>query len=192
MFGLFKSKKKEITVKDLVLKSDTAKYKGLVRRLNQSDKVIILYYFEDTKEELENYLDTQSIQYTTTNSFAAKVWIMKANSILQKSDVNNRDLLFIEHHPSFKKEKEITDHIMNNLSVNEVTFFVSLEDELLKFFGSDRISDMMEKMGFKDDDALEHTMISKSIERTQMKMDESVLMPSDTRNSKDWFTMNLK
>lgn len=50
-------------------------------------------------------------------------------------------------------------------------FFLSLEDDLLRVFGSDRISGIMDKLGMEDDEAIEHKMISKAIENAQRKVE---------------------
>ena len=50
-------------------------------------------------------------------------------------------------------------------------FFLSLEDDLLRIFGSDRISTIMDKLGMEEDEPIEHTMISKAIENAQRKVE---------------------
>jgi len=52
-------------------------------------------------------------------------------------------------------------------------FFVSLEDELMRLFGSERIASLMDKMGHKEGEVLQHSMISRSIERAQKKVEEN-------------------
>jgi preprotein translocase subunit SecA len=52
-------------------------------------------------------------------------------------------------------------------------FFVSLEDDLMRLFGSDKLSGWMDKLGHKDGDVIQHSMISKSIERAQKKVEEN-------------------
>src|SRR5690606_3341687 len=52
-------------------------------------------------------------------------------------------------------------------------FFVSLEDDLMRLFGSERIASMMDKLGHKDGEVLQHSMITKSIERAQKKVEEN-------------------
>lgn len=190
MFGFFK-KKIEIEIKDLVWKTDVFKYQSLAKSAKQLDKLIVVYYFEDTKKELESVFDTANITYTDTNSFAAKVWLMQANNLLHKLSVDDRIVIFAEHHPSFIKEKEVLDYLLEKLNVRAIKFYISLEDELLKHFGSERIVQMLEKMGFKDDEMIEHNMISRSIQNAQKKIDEQVQLPSNTRNSRDWFKLNV-
>lgn len=52
-------------------------------------------------------------------------------------------------------------------------FFVSLEDDLMRLFGSERIASLMDKMGHKEGEVLQHGMITKSIERAQKKVEEN-------------------
>ena len=52
-------------------------------------------------------------------------------------------------------------------------FFVSLEDELMRLFSSDRIAGVMDRLGFKEGEMIEHKMISNSIERAQKKVEEN-------------------
>jgi len=52
-------------------------------------------------------------------------------------------------------------------------FFVSLEDNLMRLFGSDRIAKIMDTMGLKDGEVIQHSMVSKSIERAQKKVEEN-------------------
>src|SRR5450756_3083662 len=52
-------------------------------------------------------------------------------------------------------------------------FFLSLEDDLLRLFGSDRIAGIMERMGLQEGEVIQHSMITKSIERAQKKVEEN-------------------
>jgi preprotein translocase subunit SecA len=52
-------------------------------------------------------------------------------------------------------------------------FFVSLEDDLMRMFGSDRIAKIMDRMGIKDGEVIQHSMITNSIERAQKKVEEN-------------------
>jgi len=52
-------------------------------------------------------------------------------------------------------------------------FFVSLEDDLMRLFGSDRIAGLMDRLGLKEGEVIQHSMITKSIERAQRKVEEN-------------------
>ncbi|HEX7847427.1 MAG TPA: SEC-C metal-binding domain-containing protein, partial [Chitinophagaceae bacterium] len=53
------------------------------------------------------------------------------------------------------------------------SFFVSLEDDLMRMFGSERIASLMDKLGYKEGDVIQHSMISNSIQRAQKKVEEN-------------------
>ena len=48
-------------------------------------------------------------------------------------------------------------------------FYVSLEDNLMRLFGSDRVAKVMDKMGLEEGEVIQHSMMTKSIERAQKK-----------------------
>ena len=52
-------------------------------------------------------------------------------------------------------------------------FFASLEDNLMRLFGSERIASLMDRMGLKEGEVIQHSMITKSIERAQKKVEEN-------------------
>jgi|JI61114BRNA_FD_contig_51_3391873_length_744_multi_2_in_0_out_0_1 hypothetical protein len=193
MFGLFKSKKKEISTKDFIWKNDEVKYNALIKHLKEQEKSVLIYYFEDTKNAIEEILTAASVNYSNeANSFATKVWLMNATALLHKSDIGNRTVIFAEHHPSFARENEIKEYLSDKLGIQEITFYTSFDDKLLQLFGSERILQLLEKMGFKDDEVIEHNMISTSIERAQKRIDEKLsIHNNNTRQRKDWFDLNL-
>ena len=55
----------------------------------------------------------------------------------------------------------------------KAVFFVSMEDDLMRMFGSDRLAGLMDRMGFQEGEMIEHKMISDSIERAQKKVEEN-------------------
>jgi hypothetical protein len=193
MFGLFKSPEKEIITKDFIWKNEAVKYKALVKHLKQQEKSVLVYYFEDTKNTVEEVLNGAAINFSTeANSFVTKVWLISAHTLLHKSDMGNRTVFFAEHHPSYSREHEIKQHLLDKLGIQEILFYTSFEDKLLQLFGSERILQLLEKMGLKDDEVIEHTMISTSIERAQKRIDENISFHNNnTRQRKDWFEINL-
>src|SRR6185295_16906928 len=52
-------------------------------------------------------------------------------------------------------------------------FYVSLEDDLMRLFGSDRIAKLMDRFGYKEGEVIQHSMVTKSIERAQKKVEEN-------------------
>ena len=52
-------------------------------------------------------------------------------------------------------------------------FYVSLEDNLMRLFGSDRVAKVMDRMGLEEGEVIQHSMMTKSIERAQKKVEEN-------------------
>jgi len=78
-----------------------------------------------------------------------------------------------ERHESRRVDRQLRGRAGRQGDPGTTQFFVSLEDELMRLFGSERIASMMDKMGHKEGEVLQHGMISKSIERAQKKVEEN-------------------
>ena len=78
-----------------------------------------------------------------------------------------------ERHESRRVDRQLRGRAGRQGDPGSSVFFVSLEDDLMRLFGSERISGMMDRMGFKEGEVIEHSMISKSIERAQKKVEEN-------------------
>ncbi len=78
-----------------------------------------------------------------------------------------------ERHESRRVDRQLRGRSGRQGDPGSSVFYVSLEDKLMRLFGSDRISNIMDKMGFKDGERIESSMISKSIERAQKKVEEN-------------------
>jgi len=78
-----------------------------------------------------------------------------------------------ERHESRRVDRQLRGRAGRQGDPGTSQFFVSLEDDLMRLFGSERIAGLMDKMGHKDGEVLQHSMISKSIERAQRKVEEN-------------------
>lgn len=78
-----------------------------------------------------------------------------------------------ERHESRRVDRQLRGRAGRQGDPGSSVFFVSLEDNLMRLFASDRIAGLMDRLGFKEDDLLEHKMISNSIERAQKKVEEN-------------------
>ncbi|HHT22639.1 MAG TPA: preprotein translocase subunit SecA [Bacteroidales bacterium] len=78
-----------------------------------------------------------------------------------------------ERHESRRVDRQLRGRAGRQGDPGSSVFFVSLEDDLMRLFGSDRIAGMMDKIGFKEGEVIEHKMISNSIERAQKKVEEN-------------------
>ena len=78
-----------------------------------------------------------------------------------------------ERHESRRVDRQLRGRAGRQGDPGSSVFFVSLEDKLMRLFASERIASVMDRMGFKEGEMIEHPMISKSIERAQKKVEEN-------------------
>jgi preprotein translocase subunit SecA len=78
-----------------------------------------------------------------------------------------------ERHESRRVDRQLRGRAGRQGDPGTSQFFVSLEDDLMRLFGSDRIARLMDRMGHTEGDMIQHSMISKSIERAQKKVEEN-------------------
>ena len=78
-----------------------------------------------------------------------------------------------ERHESRRVDRQLRGRAGRQGDVGSSLFYVSLEDNLMRLFGSERISKLMDRFGFEEGEVIEHSMISKSIERAQKKVEEN-------------------
>lgn len=78
-----------------------------------------------------------------------------------------------ERHDSRRVDRQLRGRAGRQGDPGSSQFFVSLEDNLMRLFGSDRIAKMMDRMGLEEGEVIQHSMITKSIERAQKKVEEN-------------------
>ena len=78
-----------------------------------------------------------------------------------------------ERHDSRRVDRQLRGRSGRQGDPGSSQFYVALDDNLMRLFGSERIAKMMDKMGLKDGEVIQHSMISKSIERAQKKVEEN-------------------
>ena len=78
-----------------------------------------------------------------------------------------------ERHESRRVDRQLRGRAGRQGDAGSSQFYVSLEDDLMRLFGSDRIAGMMDRLGLKEGEMIQHSMITKSIERAQKKVEEN-------------------
>ncbi|HQV00821.1 MAG TPA: SEC-C metal-binding domain-containing protein, partial [Bacteroidia bacterium] len=78
-----------------------------------------------------------------------------------------------ERHESRRVDRQLRGRSGRQGDPGSSQFFVSLEDNLMRLFGSERIAKLMVRMGLEDGEVIQHSMITKSIERAQKKVEEN-------------------
>lgn len=78
-----------------------------------------------------------------------------------------------ERHDSRRVDRQLRGRAGRQGDVGSSQFYVALDDNLMRLFGSERIAKMMDRLGLKEGEVIQHSMISKSIERAQKKVEEN-------------------
>ncbi len=78
-----------------------------------------------------------------------------------------------ERHESRRVDRQLRGRAGRQGDPGSSQFFVSLEDDLMRLFGSERIAGIMDRLGLKDGEMIQHQMITRSIERAQKKVEEN-------------------
>ncbi len=78
-----------------------------------------------------------------------------------------------ERHDSRRVDRQLRGRAGRQGDVGSTQFYVALDDNLMRIFGSERIAKMMDRMGLKEGEVIQHSMITKSIERAQKKVEEN-------------------
>src|SRR5690606_24535893 len=76
-------------------------------------------------------------------------------------------------HESRRVDRQLRGRAGRQGDPGSSNFFVSLEDDLMRMFGLERIASLMDRMGYKEGEVIQHSMITKSIERAQKKVEEN-------------------
>jgi len=88
-------------------------------------------------------------------------------------DAGGLAIMGTERHESRRVDRQLRGRAGRQGDPGSSQFFVSLEDDLMRLFGSDRIAKMMDRLGLKEGEVIQHSMITKSIERAQTKVEEN-------------------
>jgi preprotein translocase subunit SecA len=88
-------------------------------------------------------------------------------------DAGGLAIIGTERHESRRVDRQLRGRAGRQGDPGTSQFYVSLEDDLMRMFGSERIAGLMDKLGYKEGDVIQHSMITKSIERAQKKVEEN-------------------
>src|SRR5450432_2807916 len=88
-------------------------------------------------------------------------------------DAGGLAIIGTERHESRRVDRQLRGRSGRQGDPDTTQFYSSLEDDLMRMFGSERIASLMDKMGYKEGEVIQHSMVTKSIERAQKKVEEN-------------------
>jgi hypothetical protein len=97
-------------------------------------------------------------------------------------------VVFAEHYPLPQKEQAL----FKTLDLKEIPVLSSLDEPLFMHFGGESLTDMMKKLGMKEDEVIGHAMITSSIRNAQQKLEKKVRIEKLTNSAGEWFALNLQ
>ena len=184
---------------DRVYKTKREKYKAVIEEIemyvNQGRPVLVGTTSVEISEMLSKMLSLRKIEHNVLNAklhqreadIVAKagqksIVTIATNMAGRGTDIKLSDevkaagglaIIGTERHESRRVDRQLRGRAGRQGDVGSSVFFVSLEDDLMRLFSSDRIASVMDKLGFKEGEMIEHKMISNSIERAQKKVEEN-------------------
>ena len=113
----------------------------------------------------------QSSTVTIATNMAGRGTDIKLSK--EVKDAGGLAIIGTERHESRRVDRQLRGRAGRQGDPGSSVFFVSLEDDLRRLFASEKIANLMDKLGFKEGEVLEHSMLSKSVERAQKKVEEN-------------------
>jgi len=108
---------------------------------------------------------------TIATNMAGRGTDIKLSEIVKKS--GGLAIIGTERHDSRRVDRQLRGRSGRQGDPGSSQFFVSLEDNLMRLFGSERVAKVMDRMGLEDGEVIQHSMMTKSIERAQKKVEEN-------------------
>lgn len=184
---------------DLVYKTKREKYKAIIEEVtrlrNEGRPVLVGTTSVEVSELLSRMLRQQQIPHNVLN---AKQHAREAQIVAEAGlagnitiatnmagrgtdiklgagvkDAGGLAILGTERHESRRVDRQLRGRAGRQGDPGSSQFFVSLEDDLMRMFGSERIAKVMDFAGYKEGEVIQHSMITKSIERAQKKVEEN-------------------
>ena len=184
---------------DLIYKTKKAKYDAVINKVveltNAGRPVLVGTTDVETSELLSRMLRMRGIQHQVLNAkqHAREAEVVKhagepstvtiaTNMAGRGTDIKLTDevkaagglaIIGTERHDSRRVDRQLRGRSGRQGDPGSSIFYVSLEDKLMRLFGSERIAALVDKMGMEEHEALEASMLSSSIERAQKKVEEN-------------------
>ena len=154
MFSLFGNKSK-IKPVDRIALTKKAKWENCLGLSTENTNIIFIAWFDETFNEFNDFVRETSLKKPEV-ILAKEVQFMRAQ---------NAAFIFLEHYPLYSK-----DHtLFEKLQLEEVIIYTSLDEPLLLQAGSEKIRSIMHSLGMKENEVLEHKLISAAIKNLQQK-----------------------
>ena len=184
---------------DLIYKTKREKYNAVIEKVsefsNEGRPVLIGTTSVEISELLSKMLNIRKVKHNVLN---AKMHKKEADIVAEAGnpgvvtiatnmagrgtdiklsqevkDVGGLAIVGTERHDSRRVDRQLRGRSGRQGDPGSSQFFVSLEDNLMRLFGSERVAKVMDRMGLEEGEVIQHSMMTKSIERAQKKVEEN-------------------
>ena len=140
---------------------------ALLKKRGIKHKVLNAKYHEQEAEIISHAGELGSV--TIATNMAGRGTDIKLGEGVK--EVGGLKIIGTERHESRRIDNQLRGRSGRQGDAGESVFYISLEDDLMRIFGSERIQGLMDKLGLEDDEAIDHKMVSKAIENAQKKVE---------------------
>ena len=178
LFGKKEDDSKDHVFKDRAYMSTIAKMEACANLAKADEGLLFIAWFSDTAKQFRKYFVENNISETR---------VVEARQ-LHTPQLMSHKPVFVEHYPMHSKEEEL----VKNWEHKNILVYSAMDEPLFKHFGSEKIIPMMKMMGMKENEVIEHNMVSKSIIKGQQKIEEQVSLELSASSQGEWMERNLK
>ena len=188
-----------IDAEDLIYKTKREKYNAVIDKIqelvSEGRPVLVGTTSVEVSELLHKLLDRRNIKHNVLNAklHAKEAQVVKdagqAGTVTIATNMAGRGtdiklgpgvkeagglaIIGTERHESRRVDRQLRGRSGRQGDNGSSQFFVSLEDDLMRMFGSERIAPLMDRLGLKEGEVIQHSMITKQIEKAQKKVEEN-------------------
>lgn len=140
---------------------------SLLKKRGVKHKVLNAKYHEQEAEIISHAGELGSV--TIATNMAGRGTDIKLGEGVK--EVGGLKIIGTERHESRRIDNQLRGRSGRQGDSGESVFYISLEDDLMRIFGSEKIQGLMDKLGLEEDEAIDHKMVSKAIENAQKKVE---------------------
>jgi hypothetical protein len=179
MFGLFrKPSTPKVNVVDKIWISTEAKALACAEMLVSNPDCLFVAWFAETYNSVKQWIDVDAGGKTS-------LCMATDPELLTAGD---RMIVFVEHYPLSGMEQQL----FSKLDRKEIPVLSSLDEPIFELFGGEKIIRMMKQLGLKEDEMIEHSMVSSAMKRAQAKIGKKITIEKRARSQQEWFDNNYK
>lgn len=158
--------------------STAAKMNACAELARMQPGSLFICWFADTAVTFKEFFRQQGLD----ENLVTETHHLHASKLLNKKPV------FVEHYPLHTKELDL----IKNWNAEKIIVFSAMDEPLFKHFGSEKLIPLMKMLGMKEDEVIEHSMVSKSIIKGQGKIAQQVSLEQAANSQEEWMRKNIK